>query len=66
MECFEDFGRAGDFLFDFGRKETGHSVFHLFNRLVDDGVKANLHTVALGGTAGCNARAHLEADDDCI
>ena len=49
----EHFGGTGDLLLDFGSKHACHGVFHLFDGLVDYRVEADLDTVALGGTAGC-------------
>src|SRR5438876_873049 len=52
-----------DFLL-LGREQSLHCSLHLFHRLVDDAVGADLHALALGRGACVGIGSHVEADDD--
>src|SRR5438445_4469617 len=52
-----------DFLL-LGSEQALHGGLHLFHRLVDDAVGADLHALALRGGPRIRVGAHVEADDD--
>src|SRR5690606_3139984 len=57
---------AEDVLLLLGREQPLERVAHLLDRVVDDGVEADVDLLPLGQRADARDRAHLEPDDDGV
>ena len=66
LEGVAHLGRAQPHLADGRLEQALHGLLHVLDRVVDDGVEADLHLVALGGVRGLALRPHVEADDDRV
>ena len=59
-----DLGHADDLFALLGREHAGHRCLQLVDRVVNDVVVMDLHTIAFGQLARAGIGPHIEADDD--
>src|SRR6266850_240985 len=64
LEQLTDLGLPHDHFLLFGGQQAFHGRLHLFHRLIDDAVGADLHALAIGGGAGIGVGPNVEAYDD--
>ena len=54
------------FLLKYRIKHTFHGCFHILDRIVDDSVQSDIHTLALGDIFCRSIRADIKSDDDRV
>ncbi len=66
MERLQDFEGGGNFLLDFGGEHTCHSRLDFLDGVVDDGVDADVHLLAVRHLARGGCRTDVETHDDGV
>src|SRR5690606_11393362 len=66
FEYLADLGRADRHLLLLRRQEAFQRIAHVFDGVIDDGIRPDVDLLALGQLACADGRSNLESDDDGI